>query len=149
MTLLSVYVEAYYIKISKITLIKLKFLMHLCKNGDCSYNWKKKPTQHIFRYTNSIVCWTWKKLFNDMLHFFLPADPFKDVTPLDKHCHIPVPSQWQQYCYNVEGTILHRVFLMCLVLSKIGPLPCLGEWEEREASIIIVIKLTLGNSGWF
>lgn len=89
-----------------------------------------------------------KKLFNDMPSFFLPSWYIYRL-PLDKHCHIPVPSQWQQYCDNVEGIILHGVFLVCLVFSKIGPLPCLGEWEEREAFIIIDIKLTLGNSRWF
>lgn len=70
----------------------------------------------------------------------------KHIAPLYKLCHIPVPSWWPQCCCNVEGIILHRVLLMCLVPFKTGPLPCLGGGDMRKDFIIIVIKLTLGNS---
>lgn len=139
-------------KYSKLTLIKPKFPYIYVTNADCSYNWKKTPKQNPSTFSGAQALWFAEPESHFLmicLHFFFPANRLKDVTPLDKLCHIPVPSRWQQRCYNVEGIILHRVFLMFLLLIKMGPLPCLGGREEGEDFIIIVIKLTLGNSWCF
>lgn len=72
-------------KISKLALIKPKFSSISVTNADCSYNWKKK-TQHIFRCTSSVVCWTWKLLLNDTPSFCLPSWCVKRYYALDKLC---------------------------------------------------------------